>query len=65
MTPSTIMLLEDGQARCSWKSRGYPQASAEQIISLRLPLDQAANLCEMFNTGKPVIVQDTIPTQVG
>src|SRR5262249_42908724 len=55
---STIMLIEDNYARVV-RSRGYGQDNAALIISLRMPLAETRNLCEMAETGRPLVIADT------
>ena len=56
---ATVMLLENGKARVA-RSRGHDSAgSMPGIESLVLPVDEAANLRTMAQSGRPLAVADT------
>ena len=56
---ATIMLIEAGSAQVV-RSHGYDQHSfSEEIMGIRLLLDETPNLQQMIETRQPVIVYDT------
>ncbi|HEY3476699.1 MAG TPA: PAS domain S-box protein [Anaerolineales bacterium] len=56
---ATIMLIEAGSAHVV-RSHGYDQHGFnEEIMGIRLPLDETPNLQQMLESRQPVIVYDT------
>jgi len=58
---ASIMLLENDMARVM-HGRGFEERGMgmPEILALRFPLNIHANLSDMFTTGNPVIISDTL-----
>jgi PAS domain S-box-containing protein len=58
---SNIMLIDSNVAHVV-HSRGYNEHGfeTEDMLTLRFPIQEVENLCEMYKTGQPSLIQDTL-----